>query len=193
MPYSTHHINIMSTSQQSPRPRPGQSGAPRRNELTLEKKVQVIKAAGPGVSQRALAEQFGVGKTQIGSILKRKADLLSEWEDSTAPDRKRVNTRRNTELEDQLWCWFQQARAQSINLTGPMVQEKARQLAAKLGQADFKASNGWLDRFKRYHNIHLAKVCGERASVNQGKINVLSFSSFFFIKKSQQYSRDTRQ
>jgi len=61
----------MSTSQQSPKPRPGQPGAPRRVELTLEKKIQVIKAAGPGVSQRALAEQFGVGKTQ-------KKVLLSE-------------------------------------------------------------------------------------------------------------------
>ena len=39
-------------------------------ELTLKEKVDLIKASN-GASQRKLVEQFSIGKTQVGSILKR--------------------------------------------------------------------------------------------------------------------------
>ena len=51
----------------------------KRNYLTLEKKVELIKHAqkNPGVSVRALGELFDCGKTQVGRILKSKGSLLA--------------------------------------------------------------------------------------------------------------------
>ena len=40
-------------------------------------------------SQRELAKEFGVGKTQIQNILKRKADLLKEISSNEPLDKKR--------------------------------------------------------------------------------------------------------
>ena len=40
--------------------------------------------------------------------------------------------------------------------------EKADILAAKLGHPDFKASQGWLDRFKKRHNVVFKAIGGER-------------------------------
>eukprot|EP00795_Rhopilema_esculentum_P004067 gene4067-biopygen11876 len=46
-----------------------------------------------------------------------------------------------------------------------MIQEFASQVAEKLGYIDFKASSGWLTRFKERHNLSQHKVCGESADV----------------------------
>ena len=44
----------------------------KRVELSLEKKIELIKASQFGKSHRDLAQSFGIGKTQVGTILKRK-------------------------------------------------------------------------------------------------------------------------
>ncbi|KAK7482998.1 hypothetical protein BaRGS_00025775 [Batillaria attramentaria] len=46
--------------------------------VTLEETVEVIKLSDRGLSSRALATQFGVGRTQIQNCVKRKAEVLSD-------------------------------------------------------------------------------------------------------------------
>jgi hypothetical protein len=38
-------------------------------------------------------------------------------------------------------------RSQSLPVSGPMIQVKALEFVAELGITDFKASNGWLERY----------------------------------------------
>ena len=46
-------------------------------------------------NQRLLAEQFGVGKTQIQQTIRRKAEYMTAFEDNTASSQKRLCTRLN--------------------------------------------------------------------------------------------------
>jgi hypothetical protein len=140
----------------------------KRIELPLRKKIAVIKASESGRSQRDLAKDFGIGKTQVGNILKRRRELEEAFERNEPLSKRRCSyTSSNDELNDKIWRWFSLARSQSIPVSGPMIQEKAREFAKKLGKTDFKASNGWLESFKKRHNISCAVACGESASVNE--------------------------
>ena len=71
----------------------GMARSPKRRELSLKDKVQLIKES-KGKSQRALAEIFKVGKTQVQQILKRKAEYMTTfeeiWESPTVSQQKNM-------------------------------------------------------------------------------------------------------
>ena len=77
----------------------------------VELKIDLIKLS-EGKSQRQLAEQFGIGKTQVQTILKCKAEWLEGYYDQTASnERKRLCKRStNEELNVLVWEWFQRAK-----------------------------------------------------------------------------------
>ena len=60
--------------------------------LTLRQKAEVLKEQEKGLSCRKIAVKYGVGKTQIGEIFKRKREILDALENNAAPDAKRLKT-----------------------------------------------------------------------------------------------------
>ena len=58
-------------------------------------------------------------------------------------------------------------------ITGPMLQEKAMQIAHGLdiSQDEFKASNGWLDRFKSRNRNKAKIISGEAGDVRKEKVD----------------------
>ena len=53
-----------------------------------------------------------------------------------------------------------------LPISGPMLQEKALQFAKDLGNTEFKASNGWLESFRKCSNIAFYVKSGEKADVD---------------------------
>ncbi|XP_046659158.1 tigger transposable element-derived protein 6-like [Homalodisca vitripennis] len=70
------------------------------------------------------------------------------------------------DVEEAIIKWLKQCRDKNVPVGGPILQEKPQQFAEQLGHADFRASNGWLDRFKKRHEISFKKICGESVAVN---------------------------
>ena len=68
--------------------------------------------------------------------------------------RKRVKcTSPNEELNTVLWDWYAKITSSNVPASGPLIQDKISQLAVKLNNNKFKASNGWLYRFCQRHDI----------------------------------------
>ena len=61
-------------------------------------------------------------------------------------------------------------RAKGIPVSGPFLQEKARKIAERLKVEYFKASNGWLEKFKLRHNINFKTISGESKSVDPEEV-----------------------
>ena len=53
----------------------------KRKVLTLNEKIRVLELS-KSKSARKIADEFGVGKTQIQNILKRKAEVLEDVENN---------------------------------------------------------------------------------------------------------------
>jgi hypothetical protein len=60
------------------------------------------------------------------------------------------------------------ARSKNIHISGPIVQREALAVAKSLRNDQFKASIGWLDRFKKRHSIVWNRVCGDSKDVDEG-------------------------
>lgn len=68
---------------------------------------------------------------------------------------------RNQDLDKATETWFLQKRSSNEPISGPLICEKALEINAKLGGPDdFKASGGWLHKFKYRHGIRELHVQG---------------------------------
>ena len=82
-------------------------------------------------------------------------------------DRKRMFRKTaNNELKAILYEWFKDSTARLLPVSGPLLQEKAKEIAAELNLKEFKASNGWLEAFRRRNNIVFGKMNGESGSID---------------------------
>ena len=87
------------------------------------------------------------------------------------PSTKRLCRHGEFELNDMLWDWFQKVRSKNLPCSGPMLQQKAMEFAKVLGRTEFKASNGWLEAFKKRHKLGQRVLCGESASVDESLVS----------------------
>ncbi|XP_046375101.2 uncharacterized protein LOC124148176 [Haliotis rufescens] len=139
----------------SKRPTPASGKKFKRCELNLLEKVELLQQHSAGKPERELSKMFGVGRSQVYSTLKRKNEILEAYERLGNTNRKRLHSRAESDEINQLtWHWFKEiAKMKSVQISGPMLQAKAKEFANQLGRDDFKASNGWLDTFRKRHNI----------------------------------------
>lgn len=144
----------------------------KRTVLSIQDKAKAIELSEKGLSSRKISEIFKCGKTQINNVLKRKREVLEDLECNVDPERKRRrHITGNEEINELCWKWFQDATKRRICVTGPLLQEQARKFSTQLNNDSFTASNGWLESFRKRHNISFGLMSGERGDVNTDTVN----------------------
>jgi len=138
----------------------------KRNVLTVEKKIEILGKLDKGETSSSLATFYNVGKATISDIKKNRESITSFVSTMDSADgakkRKVMMDARDTNLDAALSTWFTQKRSLGEPISGPLLCEKALDLNEKLGGLeDFKASSGWLNRFKSRHGIRELKIQGE--------------------------------
>ena len=90
-----------------------------------------------------MAKKLGIPASTLSTIIKSRNSLMTSNKDA-----KKIHKCTFEDLDDCLAVWFEQYREQRIPMSGVILQEKATELAKKLGYDNFKVNNGWLDNFK---------------------------------------------
>ena len=134
----------------------------KRKSLSLAERIDVVKRLEAQESQSSVAKCFGVHPSAISRIMKNKQQILTDWQNNNNPDRKRKRTGKADDVEEALLCWFSQARSRQVPVSGPLLMEKANSLAEGLGVMEFKATVGWLERWKERNGIKFKKQHGEK-------------------------------
>ena len=136
------------------------SAGKKRKTLSLSDRIKVLEA-----SDR---DYFGVGKTQIQDIVKKKEAIQLDYSKGVPLDkRQNLHKTGNEEINSLIYEWFRAARSKNVPVSGPLSQEKAKLFAEELGIDTFKASNGWLESFRKRHGIKFSIFSGEAADVSE--------------------------
>ncbi|XP_035672546.1 uncharacterized protein LOC118413330 [Branchiostoma floridae] len=126
----------------------------KRKCLTLSQRIEVIREHEKGGRRsRSLAKDFGVGKTQIANIIKRKREHLDDYANNVPGNQKRRRYPGFQGINDLCWEFYCDTTSRDKPCNGPILQEAGLNFAKDLGVTGFKASNGWLESFKKRHSI----------------------------------------
>lgn len=147
--------------------------APSKKLLSLREKMEVVNTAeNEHLSVRKLAEKFNIGKTQAAEIVKNKNNIRLQWESGSNTDQKKGFLRPDgLQIDKVCFNWFSRSRSQNIPISGTIVKAKAQEIAEKLNVANFRASNGWLEKWRKRHAISFKCISGESADVSQDDVN----------------------
>ncbi|KAJ8301044.1 hypothetical protein KUTeg_022563 [Tegillarca granosa] len=129
-----------------------------RTVIPLSVKCQITKMAeeNPRVTQGEIAQMFGIDRTTVSKILKRRREYIEDTS-VQAPKMKMsrlmMNAPINTELEEALHKWYLKLREQNIVMTQSMIIEKAETLGPAYGAAAYSFDKNWLNQFLDRYKI----------------------------------------
>lgn len=144
----------------------------KRSAIDINKKQEIckFKKCNPSFTRQQQSDKFNIPRTSIRDILKKKSVYLDI---KTTSNFKRQKFPQNIQLEEALFEWFAQKRAQNIVITDDILCTKAKELGTKLCVSDtFQYSSGWLQRFKKRKGIQQYSLSGESASVSMTDVNI---------------------
>jgi hypothetical protein len=145
--------------------------ANKRKKLTISDKLNVIGEveAHPNIPRIEMANCLGLPPSTLSKIMLSKEKITHAKCKCGAQAKKSKNMKlgANDELEKILLEWFQQMRSDNVPINGPILREKANEITLRLNIDNFKASNGWLHRFKLRQDVGYRVVSGESGSVSQ--------------------------
>lgn len=138
----------------------------KRNSLSIAKKVEILtKLETTGKKKSEICKDFRIPKSTLSTIIKNKQQLKETFaKHKVKKTNAKIRFSKYEELEEALLMWFCQSRAQNLPVSGPLISEKATQLANLL-KLQFTPNPAWLDRFKKRHDIKYKALCGESSNV----------------------------
>ena len=139
----------------------------KKNSISLKDKLQIISRIEKGEKQTDVCQTLSLPKTTVNTIWRKRETFKRQYESSEiCGDAKRSRTSSNKDVDAALLEWFKQARSNNVSISGPLLLAKANSLASAMGDTTFKATTGFIDRWKTRHGIGFKKVCGEEEAVS---------------------------
>lgn len=143
----------------------------KRARMNLKDKLQLIKDIESGISAAIVQSKYGLkNRSNITEIMKRKANLKEEaLRLGSKISSKNIRKSNYPLLEEALLQCIREYKAKCPNLviTGDILKAKATFFSEKLGITNFKASSGFISRFKDRNSLSYGTVCGESGTVDK--------------------------
>lgn len=119
--------------------------ASKLQHLSFAKKPEIVHKVDRGGKKSDAAAVFKIRRSTLHTILKNRAEITPNAEKRPgARDAKRIRTPAYDEVERAVYKWFLDVRSWNIPISGPMIQQKARNFAFLHDKPDFSGGFGWL-------------------------------------------------
>ncbi len=151
--------------------------------LSVAQKLELIRKLEAGKTVSQVCEIYGIKKQTVSDIKKSKEKLQTyavkfsvAGPGKGEPGKKHMKESKSVNLDAAVYKWYEQERACGMNVRGVELAASAAKLAVQLGISDFKASDGWLWRFRKRHGIRNLAVTGEAEGADIEMLNHTVFS-----------------
>lgn len=102
------------------------ANAKKRTSLTFAAKLEAIQRVENGEKKSSVTEALGPLRSTLSTLLKNKSDIKAKAEQNQHSGARRVRKAAFEDVEKSLHKWFIDARARNIPVSGPMLQQKAK-------------------------------------------------------------------
>ena len=119
----------------------------------------------PKIGLRDAAARLNVSHSALNRILKDRSNIERATMENETSSRKRKRAWKEEVVDKALKEWFLQVRKKDARINGPLLRQKAEDLAKKMGKDKFVATEGWFQRWKKRENISFIKTHGEQGEV----------------------------
>jgi hypothetical protein len=98
--------------------------------------------------------KFNVGgKHKVYDILKAILEIRNQWLNCSKFSMKRKLRETWNECSETVWECFVSVRGRKLPIFWTRLQEYAKEMGKQLDRGEFRASNGWLESFRKRHQI----------------------------------------
>ena len=140
----------------------------------MGEKLKVIELYEKGTRRGELMTQFDLKRSTLHDILRSKdriREVVKKVEGGKAKEVFRSRKLHHENLDEAVYKWYVQQRAEGLPVRGLDIQNAAQRLANHLGIQDFKCSDGWLWRFRRRHGLGNRAITGELLSADASAVD----------------------
>jgi hypothetical protein len=125
------------------------------HQKQLAMKAKALQDLDNGMSVRACVTKYFISVNMIINWKKNKSKIISSISEFVSLSQKRLAQviGNSKVIDEKVYKWFVNAHCRNIPVFGPILQTKALQVVANIALNDFKASNGWLEVFRKCHCI----------------------------------------
>lgn len=134
--------------------------------LATDDKAQAPDPLDKGIFKRQAADAYTVHSTGVAKMIRKRSSEPVEFcadvgfsgcggGGGVIAKRKYSAHLKFADIDAAMLQWVLEMTSQKAALSDSAIQAKAKQLAQVLGTTDFKASNGWLYKFKERHGFAL--------------------------------------
>lgn len=143
---------------------PSQDHVVKRHQpsFTFKEKLAILKRL-ENDPVNVISKEFNVNERTLRRWKNQRNEIETMSKKENISNHKKNRSPANEELDDALYIWFLQARTSGIPISGTILKRKAIEINDELGgDKSFKASDGWIDKWKHRKDIRSLKVTGKK-------------------------------
>lgn len=137
--------------------------------LSLKSKIDILNKLNDGVKPVHIAKEYGIAMSTISRLKKCKTSIreaVSMYQNNS--ERRSLRGTFHPKMEMALHKWYLDQIESGCPVTSSKLRLKARELNKQIRENDleFRASPGWMDKFKKRYGIRLKSVRGVRHTID---------------------------
>ena len=119
------------------------------NTKSIKDKYNALKEVEDGKTKSQVTVKYGIPRNTLSTWLKNKDKIFEATKKGSSSKRQRLRQGTFANLDQAMFKWLLVIRSRDAAVLALVFKTKATEFAEKMNAENFKASDGWLYRWKK--------------------------------------------